>query len=285
MKSEIIRFIESTIRDQGYAGAVIGISGGVDSAVVAALTVQALGAERVLGLFMPERDSAPETTKDASLVCDHLGITRITKPITRILRSMGVYRLQPPSFLVPRKIQEQYVMKKLKEMEKDDIFLQDLRGDGDTAFFRGIAYYRAKHRIRMVCLYLEAEKRNFAVLGTTNRTEALTGFYVKWGDDSADLEPILHLYKCQVYELAQQLEIPDRIRMKAPSPDLLPGLTDEFLLGISYAELDAILMKMEKNLDLSEFKPESVERVRRILTAAGKRRLRNLSITDAKIAG
>jgi NAD+ synthase len=278
LKDEIASFMKSMIETHRYRGAVIGISGGIDSAVVGALTVQAIGKEKVLGLLLPERDSAPETLKDSLMICDYLGIDRIVKPITGILRSMGVYRLQPPALFIPRKIQEKYVKNKLKAMTKDDIFLQDLRNNGDQAFLKGVAYYRAKHRVRMVCLYLEAEKRNFAVVGASNRTEARTGFYVKWGDDSADIEPILHLYKTQVYQLAEELEIPERVRMKAPSPDLVPGITDEDVLGMNYSELDSILMKIEDGEDLSEIEPEKIKRVRQILEAAEKRKLRNLSL-------
>ncbi|MCX5884469.1 MAG: NAD(+) synthase [Proteobacteria bacterium] len=278
MKDEIASFMKSMIVTHRYRGAVIGISGGIDSAVVGALTVQAIGKEKVLGLLLPERDSAPETLKDSLMICDYLGIDRIVKPITGILRSVGVYRLQPPALFIPRKIQEKYVRNKLKAMTKDDIFLQDLRNNGDQTFLKGLAYYRAKHRVRMVCLYLEAEKRNFAVVGASNHTEALTGFYVKWGDDSADIEPILHLYKTQVYQLAQELGIPEKIRTKAPSPDLIPGITDEDVLGISYTELDSILMKIEGGQDLSGMEPEKIQRVKQILEAAEKRNLRNLSL-------
>jgi len=281
VNSEIVHFIQSTIKDHGFAGAVIGISGGIDSAVVGALTVRAIDRDRVLGLLLPERDSAPETLRDSLLVCDHLGIKRIIKPITPILRSMGVYRLQPPTFFVPRRMQERYVLKRLAELGKDAAFLQDLEQRGDAAFLRGLAYYRVKHRIRMACLYLEAEQRDFAVIGTTNRTEALAGFYVKWGDEAADIDPIVHLYKTQVYELAQELGVPDGIRAKAPSPDLIPGITDELILGMRYSELDSILMRRDRGEGMADLEPEKVERVEKILAAARHRAIRNLSLKDS----
>jgi NAD+ synthase len=156
--------------------------------------------------------------------------------------------------------------------------MEDLQNNGYQWFLKGLAFYRAKHRVRMVCLYLEAEKRNFAVVGASNRTEALTGFYVKWGDDSADIEPILHVYKTEVYQLATELGIPEKIRIKVPSPDLIPGITDEYILGMSHSELDSILMKIEEGEDLSEIEPEKIKGVRQILEAAEKRNLRNLSL-------
>lgn len=278
MRSEIVSFIRSTIEAHSYHGAVIGISGGVDSAVVGVLAVEALGRDRVLGLLLPERDSAPETIKDSLIVCDFLGIKKIVKPISAGLRALGVYRLQPPTFLVPRKIQEKYVRKRISLHGQEDIYLKDLQNEGDPDFHRGLAYYRAKHRLRMACLYLEAEQRNYAVVGTTNRTEAATGFFVKWGDDSADIEPILHLYKTQVFTLAEEMGIPEKIRKKPPSPDLVPGITDEQMLGMGYRDLDAVLMAVHRGQGFGGLDREKVDRVKKILDAVGRRRLKNVSL-------
>ncbi|MFH2011918.1 MAG: ATP-binding protein [Pseudomonadota bacterium] len=163
MKDEIVSFIASMIENHGYRGATIGISGGIDSSVVGALTVHAIGKKNVVGIIMPERDSSPETLKDSHMVCDHLGIERIERPITKILKSIGLYDMQPSTFLIPRKIQEKYVRNKIAEMAQGaDIYLKDLQNDGDEAFLKGIAYYRVKHRVRMVCLYLAAENMEIA---------------------------------------------------------------------------------------------------------------------------
>lgn len=273
----IARFIRSALEGRGYAGAVVGISGGIDSAVVAALTVLALGAGRVLGVLLPEMDSAPETLRDSLIVCDHLRIGRVVKPITPVLRALGAYRLQPRHRFIPRRFQERYVRSKLAALGPDSVLIRDLEGRGDAELLRALAYYRVKHRIRMACLYLEAEKRNYAVVGTTNRTEALTGFYVKWGDEAADLDPVRHLYKTEVYELARDLELPRAILEKPPSPDLIPGVTDEMILGMPYPELDGILMRLERGEDASQLEPAKVARVRAILAAAPRRAFRNLS--------
>jgi NAD+ synthase len=131
----------------------------------------------------------------------------------------------------------------------------------------------------MVALYYEAEKRGYAVVGTTNKTERLTGFYVKWGDDSSDIEPLLHLYKTQVFELAQLLGVPRRIIEKKPSPDLAPGITDEYAMGIPYMDLDRILQKMESAVSLEDEDPELVKKVQEIVSAAHVRDMRNLSIS------
>ena len=265
MREVIVRFLRKTIEEYRYKGAVVGVSGGLDSAVVISLCVEALGKDRVLGVILPERDSSPDTLKDALMVCKNLGVEYVVKPITKVLRAMEVYRLQPPAFLIPRKIQERYVKNKWRSLPQKDAYIEDLRNEGNEEFLKGIAYYRVKHRVRMCYLYLEAERRGYAVVGTTNRTEYKLGFYVKWGDDAVDIEPILHLYKTQVYELAKELDVPEKILRKAPSPDLIPGITDEFAIGMSYQDADRILMKMEKGEDLSNEDPEKVERIREIL--------------------
>lgn len=278
MKSEIIGFIRKCIDDFDYKGAVVGISGGIDSAVVATLAVEALGKNNVFGLLLPERDSAPDTLKDSLTVVDFLGIDYKVKKISDVLRKLGTYKLEPPASIFPRKIQEDYVRSKWSSLAQEDTFLDDLKDRGNSEFLKGLAYYRSKHRIRMCCLYLEAEKRGYAVLGTTNRTELKSGFYVKWGDDATDIEPLMHLYKTQVYELAKVLEVPERIISKPPSPDLVPGITDEFALGMSYEDFDRILIKLEKKESINEEKKNKVERVRKIVEYAKKREVKMLNM-------
>lgn len=138
----------------------------------------------MLGILLPERDSFPDTEKDSHLLRDFLDIDRIVKPITKGLAALGAYRLVPSTRFVPRSAQERYVRNRIKEMGEGEAYIKDLMNSGDDLFLKGLAFYRSKHRLRMLCLYMEAEQRGYAVLGTTNRTEAVTGFYVKWGDDS-----------------------------------------------------------------------------------------------------
>ncbi|WP_129408349.1 NAD(+) synthase [Marinitoga lauensis] len=274
MIKKIESFIKEKIKEYGYNGAMIGISGGIDSAVVGKLCVEALGKEKVKGLILPERDSSPDTIGDAKLVCDFLGIKYNIIKISPILKKMGVYKLEPPTWFVPRRIQENYVK---KEFEKRS-YINDLMNKGDKEFLKGLAYYRSKHRIRMVLLYFHAEQLNYAVVGTTNKTELNTGFYVKYGDDSVDIEPIMHLYKTQVFELAEKLGIPEKIINKSPSPDLIPGITDEYAMGITYKDLDRILIKIENNEDLSYEKQDLVDMVMEITKAAKYREIKNIHI-------
>ncbi|AKI96793.1 NAD(+) synthase [Kosmotoga pacifica] len=275
---KIVEFIRKTIDKYDYKGAVVGISGGVDSAVTASLCVKALGKERVLALLLPERDSSPDSLKLGVGFCNWLGISYQIVKITPILRVLGVYKLQPPAFLIPYSIKKQYALKKWEVQGGAKVFINDLKNTGDDEMRRGMAYYRAKHRVRMCVLYLEAEKKGFAVVGTTNRTEYLTGFYVKWGDDATDIEPLLHLYKTEVFELAEKLGIPEKIVKRPPSPDLIPGLTDEAAMGISYTELDRILKKFETGASLEDEPQDKVSKVKALLEAAKYRNVRMLSL-------
>jgi NAD+ synthase len=280
MKKKCVEFIKKTISNYAFEGCVVGISGGIDSAVVAALCVEAVGKDKVFGLLLPERDSAGDTVSDSKIVCEALGIDYKLKNIKGAVRAIGGYALKPSTFFIPRKIQESYVKDKWEKLASKDTFLDDLEGKGNREFLEGLAFYRVKHRLRMCALYLEAEQRNYAVIGTTNRTEMDTGFYVKWGDDSVDIEPIMHLYKTEVFELAGQLNIPEKIIGKSPSPDLIPGITDEFAMKISYENLDRILKKINNKESLEGEEERNLKRVKDILKAAGKRNLKNLNLME-----
>ncbi|WP_448517206.1 NAD(+) synthase [Pseudothermotoga sp.] len=274
---EIESFIQSFVQNNGFEGVVVGVSGGVDSALVVSLCTRAIGKERVLGLILPDRDSAKDSTRLALKLCRELGIEHEVISIAPALRKLRVYRLFPPAWLFPRKVQESYVKGKWQSLSKDP-YIDDLLNKGNETFRKGLAYYRIKHRVRMCLLYFEAEKRNYAVAGCVNKTELMTGLYVKWGDSAADFEPIAHLYKTQVVELARWLELPSEIVERAPTPDLIPAITDEFVLGLNYADLDRILVKMERGEDLSNEDPKLVQRVRQIREAARHRKIQNARI-------
>jgi NAD+ synthase len=275
---KIIQFIRENIEKYEYKGAVIGISGGIDSAVAAKLTVDALGKENVFGLLMPDRDSAPTTLKDSKLVAKFLGIKYKVRKLTRTLRSIGIYQLYPPAWIFPRKFQEKWTRKTMGAVSRDPL-IDDLHNRGPEKMRKGFAYIRIKHRLRTLFEYFYAERFQYAVIGGANKTEALSGFYVKYGDDSSDIAPIAHLYKTEVYEVARELKIPDVIINKAPSPDLMPGVTDEFALKLKYVDLDRILQKLERNdssLDLED--PELVGRVKKIKEAAYYRTIKSLHL-------
>ncbi len=277
----ISQFLKDFIEKNGFKGATIGISGGIDSAVVAAILSRVLPKDRIRALVLPERDSHPDSVKDAKMVCEKYGLECQVRPITPILKKLGIYKLQPPAAFVPYTVKAKYAMAKWQEHGQDAVYERDIAMEGSEDFLKGIAYYRAKHRVRMCVLYMEAEMRGYTVVGTTNKTEWMTGFYVKWGDDATDVEPLLHLYKTQVFELGKFLQVPERILKKPPSPDLVPGVTDEFALGMKYEEIDRILMKLEKGQSLDDEDSEKVERVKRLVELAEKRNMRMVSLLQS----
>lgn len=277
-KDKIISFIRETIHDYAFYGAVIGISGGLDSTVVAKLLLEAIGHKKVIGLSMPERDSSKQVAIDSRYVCDYLGLECKTISISKQLRAMGVYAMKPPTFLFSDKFKEKYAKNLWENMENP--YIADLKSCGDSENRKNQAYYRAKNRIRMTNLYFEAEKRRYAVIGTTNKTEHSLGLYVKWGDGASDIEPIIHLYKTEVMALGRELGIPQKILDKAPSPDIAPGVTDEYLLGMDYATIDRILIKMYNHSDLSDEREEHVKTIKAILDNVKYRKIQNFSFKE-----
>ncbi len=242
-------------------GVILGLSGGVDSAVVAALCARAVGPEKVLALIMPEKDSEPRHVSDAGHVAVEPGIEARVIDITPYLKKFGAYKLSPfRGIPMPRGVRGALARKAYKYYGKkagETPFSASIAGFRDRAFGsylrKGNASYRIKHRVRMLLLYLHAELENRLVVGAANKTEYLTGFFVKHGcDDAADIMPILGLYKTQVRELAGFLDVPPEIRRKPPSPDIIVGITDEQAIGIPYEKLDLVLAAVERGWETGE---------------------------------
>ena len=243
-------------------GIILGLSGGIDSAVIAALCVRALGPEKTFALIMPEKDSKKEHIKDALNFAQELGIEAKLINITPYLEELGVYKLFPMDKLLSSgKLKGALVRKAYHFYERKTgklPFLESLSGFKDKEYSsylaKGNAYCRVKHRLRMILLYLYGEMENRLVVGAANKSEYKIGYFVKHGcDDAVDIMPLLNLYKTQVRELAQYLNIPTRIIKKPPSPDIMPGIIDdEEVISISYEELDLILLALEKGWKVSD---------------------------------
>jgi NAD+ synthase len=243
-------------------GAILGLSGGIDSAVIVALCVRALGLEKTLVLIMPEKDSKKEHIQDALSFARKLNIEAKLIDITPYLEGLGVYKLFPLDKLLSLgKLKGALVKKAYRFYERKTgkiPFLESLSGFKDKEFnsylAKGNAYYRAKHRLRMILLYLYGERENRLVVGAANKSEYKIGYFVKHGcDDATDIMPLLNLYKTQVRELARYLNIPARILNKPPSHDIIPGLADdEEVIKISYEKMDLILLALEKRWKLSD---------------------------------
>ncbi len=208
------QFIKDYISKAGAKGVVLGISGGLDSAVTAYLACRALNPDNVFGLILPYKTTDPQSLKDASLIVDELGIRHEQIDITPQI----------------------------------DAYYQKWDQNADLLRIGNKAA-----RERMTILYDWAQKMDYLVLGTSNKTEWVLGYFTMWGDMAAALEPLGDLYKTQIRELAEGLGIPGRIIKKAPTADLWQGQTDEEEIGISYVEIDRILyLYIEKKQTLAQ---------------------------------
>ena len=277
--AKLENFIKEYMNKLEREGLVLGLSGGIDSAVVAALCTKAVGPEKVLALIMPDEDSQRQHLRDALNFAKKLGLKRKVINITPYLKKLGAYQLFPLNkIFLPKRLKEKLVKKAFNfYQEKTGVnpFSDSMVGFKDKKFAywlrTGNAYYRIKHRLRMVLLYLWAEKENRLVVGAANKTEAAIGFFVKHGCDQAtDIMPLLGLYKTQVRQLAQYLKIPQGIINKAPSPDIIPGLIDEEVIGLNYETLDKILENLEGNLTTGaiakklNLKKQTVEKIKEL---------------------
>jgi len=235
----ICSFISRFVDGRRASGLALGLSGGLDSSVVAALAAKALGPERVHALILPERDSAKESVDDARSYAEHLGIHFRIQDLTPVLEELGCYE-SGASGIVRLGGASRAAVNVFPGLARKG-FLANLSGGRGRRFQEFVAFYRIKHRLRMVAVYREAEEKNLAAASCANRTEYETGFFVRYGDDAGDIAPIKHLYKTQVFRLGRRLGVTDRILDKKPSPDLFAGMKDEEIIGMKYSELDSIL--------------------------------------------
>jgi len=257
-----IETIRTAIRD-GVArelrrkGIVLGLSGGIDSSVVAALSVLALGRERVLALLMPERESSPDSTALGRMVAERLGIETVVEDISGALDALGCYRRRDDAIrsVIPEygadfkcklvlpglEAQAAYRISRIVAQAPDG---RQFSARLTPQAYQGVvAATNFKQRVRKMLEYYHADRLNYAVAGTPNRLEYDQGFFVKNGDGAADLKPIAHLYKTQVYQLAEVLDIPDAIRHRPPTTDTysLAQSQEEFYFSVPYDQMDLCL--------------------------------------------
>ncbi len=268
--------IEQFIRKQVFEsfrkkGIVIGISGGIDSAVVATLSVRAVGADKVLGLILPERESNPISVEYADMLIKKLGIRKELVEITPMLESFDVY--EERESIVKKQFPHYNNLWKFRLvipqnlLEKDRfnisfLEVQDPEGNikskrlSSKDYLEMVAATDIKQRVRMIMLYYFAEKQNYIVAGTTNFPETVQGFFVKYGDGGIDIEPIAHLYKTQVYQLAAYINVPREIINRTPSPDTYSFVVSdkELYFCLPYETLDLLLYAKQNNVPRGEIK-------------------------------
>ena len=253
---EIETLLQNTLKKLKRDGAVVGVSGGLDSAVTASLAVRATGAEKVHLLNLPERDSQPIHQAHAKQLAERLGVRLTVKPITKILRAAGTYKLLPLRFLPGRKLRAwlvEFGRSKLLADQREEILTERFKAEGNTLASKTVAYVFTKHRIRMTVIYQYAEEHNLMVVGAANRTEWLTGTFSQWGvDHCADVMPLIHIYRSQLEQIAEYLQVPEFIRDKPADPDFLPGINDKGALLGSFDLSDQILYGLENDVAVDE---------------------------------
>jgi NAD+ synthase len=284
--------IESKIRDivlqrLNRKGVVIAISGGIDSSVVAALCFRALGTSRVVGLMLPEADSSPDSLHFANLLAQSIGLRTYVEDIAGILTAAGCYQRRDEAI---RKVIPEYTAAyKCKIVLPDQlngnsypifsVVVESPLGERTKArltldsYLGVVAATNFKQRTRKMVEYYYADLFNYAVVGTPNRLEYDQGFFVKNGDGAADLKPIAHLYKTQVYQLAAYLGIPQEIQKRPPTTDTysLDQSQEEFYFPLPYDRMDLCLYAKNNGLQPEEIAPaiglttEQVTRVYRVI--------------------
>jgi len=283
--ARIVASLRGALRQFRKQGVVVGISGGVDSAVVLALCAKAVGAARVTALMLPERDSDPESDRLARLVAARYGIEPLREDITPVLAGFGCYRRRDeavrrlfPDYDADRGYKLKIVLPQdLLDADTLNVFSATIvspTGATQTKalppreFLQIVAASNFKQRTRMAMLYYHAELRNAAVIGTANKNEHDQGFFVKHGDGGVDFNAIVHLFKTQVYQLAEHLDVPLEIRQRPPTSDTYsaPTTQEEFFFRLPFATMDLLWYAQENGFSpadvapVMELSPEQVSR-------------------------
>ncbi|HZL77182.1 MAG TPA: NAD(+) synthase [Bacteroidales bacterium] len=260
-------FIKSQISSFKKKGVVLGVSGGIDSAVALTLCVQELGKENVYGILLPEKESAPSSRTLGAEICESLGVQYEEVPISPILESLNIYekkeqiikrtcpeydpRIHKTSLVLPDFLNQGLLNVPYIRLIKDGETVAKYRLKAND-YLELIGLQGVKQRSRMVIQYMYAEKLNYVVCGTTNKTELVLGQFVKYGDGGVDLEPLADCYKTQIYALGKFLNVNEEIMKRPPSADTWSHYTtdEEFYWRMPIHVMDQLLYSQEHHLPL-----------------------------------
>ena len=267
---ELVANLRSDVRQTlRRSGAVVGISGGVDSSVVLALCVRAFGPKRVLGVMMPEKECSDDSIVLARQLADQFGVETVVENLTNALVGFGCYSRRDEAIQrVFPEYDSSYKAKitlpgNLLESDTLNLFhLTVISPDGEERskrldlpeYLQIVAASNLKQRSRMTMLYYHAELRNYAVVGTPNKNEHDLGFFVKWGDGGYDVAPIRHLFKTQVFQLAEYLAVPAEIREATPTTGTYsaPSSQEEFFFRLPFDVMDLLWYALEHDVPVTE---------------------------------
>jgi NAD+ synthase len=268
---DLVEGTRAAVRSLGRRGAVVAVSGGVDSGVVAGICVRALGPDAVLLLRMPERDTGTGSSDLALELAESLGAASVEEPITEALEALGCYSRRDDAIrIVFPDYEPSWRHKLVRSPPTGGITVFSLvveRPDGTTeerrmpsdAYRALLAATNMKQRVRKLLEYTWADRLGYAVIGTPNLLEFDQGFFVKGGDGLADVKPIARLYKGQVYELARALGLPEGVAKRYPTTETfsLPQTQEEFYFGHPYDRMDLLLWAHDQGIPATELAPRS----------------------------
>jgi NAD+ synthase len=264
----ICAMLRDTVKELRKRGLVVGVSGGIDSSTCVALAARALGPNKVQALLMPERDSSSTSGDLGRMVCEHVGVSYEVEVISPILEGAGCYRRRDEAI---REVFPEYdetykqkiVLPPFEDRDRLNYFSIVIQSPGGEikkarlplkAYLQVVAATNFKQRTRKMMEYYHADRLNYAVIGTPNRLEYDQGFFVKGGDGLADIKPIAHLYKTQVYAMARHLGLPDPVVNSVPTTDTytMEQGQDEFYFALPYDQMDLLLWAFNHDVPAAE---------------------------------